>query len=272
MDYQRIDHWQKLPELKNLLDLPSSPKELFYIGKWDKEIFKNCVAIVGSRKMTTYGQRVIEKIIPQLVHQGKTIVSGFMYGVDQYAHQVAIESGGKTIAVLGWGISTKLTGSDHILSEKIVSHDGLLISEWEIQKPTLWTFPQRNRIVAAMSQEVIVVEAAQKSGSLITAKLATKLKRKLWAVPGPITSRASEGTNMLIASGKAQMLLGEISQERLDFDDPILQALENESLTIDEIARKLSLPVSEVGAKLSLLSLSGQITEKGGKYYLEDAH
>lgn len=271
MDYQEIDNWQSFPQLKSLLDLSTPPKQLYFSGTLDLDIFKNCVAVVGSRRMTGYGQSAIERVIPPLVTNKQTVISGFMYGVDQYTHQVAIESGGTTIAVLGWGIDTKLTGTDLQLAEKIIASGGLMISEWKTQKPAHWTFPARNRIVAALSREVIIVEAAEKSGSLITAALAAKLKRKLWAVPGPITSRTSKGTNRLIAIGRAKMWLGETREKLIETDDPILDVLSSEALTADDVARKLECPISEVGAKLSLLTLSGQITEKGGKYYLAHA-
>lgn len=272
MDYRKLDNWQKIPELKSLLDLSTPPKELYYIGTFDPKIFKNCAAIVGSRQMTGYGCRVVEKLVAALVNQGKTIVSGFMYGVDQYAHEVTLDNGGKTVAVLGYGIDTELSGKELKLAEKIISTGGLLLSEWESQKAALWTFPARNRIVAALSSEVYIVEAAKKSGSLITAALAEKLKRKLWAVPGPITSRTSQGTNLLIASGKAQMWLGGPAQITLPStgNDPILEALTSEALTADELARKLELPVSQTGAKLTLLLISGQVLEKTGKYYIND--
>src|SRR3989338_945706 len=137
MQYQYLPDWRSVPELSGLLDLPNSPKQLYYIGAWNPGLFTNCVAIVGSRRMTEYGRRVIEKIIPQLVFQKKTIISGFMYGVDQYAHQVCIENGGKTIAILGWGINRILEDSDKKLAESIISSGGLLMSEWEEQKPAL---------------------------------------------------------------------------------------------------------------------------------------
>lgn len=272
VDYHQIDKWVKHPELLKLLDLSTIPKHLYYYGKWDSQIFKNCVAIVGSRKMTGYGARVVEKIIPKLVSQNITIVSGFMYGVDQYAHQICVDCGGKTIAVLGWGINTKLEGADIKLAKKIIDNGGLLISEWEEQKAAHWTFPSRNRIVASLCNEVYVVEAALNSGSLITARLALKLKRTLWAVPGPITSKTSEGTNQLIAQGKAKMWLGESQLNLLKnpINDPILQILDNEALSADELALTLNLPVSKIGADLSLLLLSGQVLEKEGKYYIND--
>lgn len=273
MNYQKLDNWQKLPQLRSLLDLSTPPKQLYFSGTLNPDIFESCVSVVGSRRMSDYGQRVVEKVIPHLVSNGQTVVSGFMYGIDQYAHEVCVESGGRTIAVLGWGIDTGLTGKDLALAKKIVSSGGLLLSEWETQKSTHWTFPARNRIVAALSKEVIVVEAAEKSGSLITARIAAKLKRKLWAVPGPITSRISKGTNRLIATGKAKMWLGDVDKSSfLPTDDPMLDILCNEALTADEIARKLSCPVSKAGAKLSLLLLAGVIMEKGGKYYLSDVN
>lgn len=270
MDYHKVSNLSKLPELKKLSDLTTLPKTLYFIGKWDAALFENCIAVVGSRRMTNYGQRVVEKIIPRLIAKKQTIVSGFMYGVDQYAHQVCIEGGGKTIAVLGWGIDQKLTGEDLKLAKKIIDSGGLLLSEWEQQLASHWTFPSRNRIVAALSKEVIIVEAAQNSGSLITARIAAHLKRILWAVPGPITSRTSYGTNKLIAKGLAKMWLGE-DAIMVQNNDPILQVLDNEALTADEMARVLHLPVSEVGAQLSMLTLSGQILEKEGKYYVNDA-
>ncbi len=204
MDYKKIADWEGLPELRRLLDLSSPPKELFYQGRWDKEIFKNCVAVVGSRRISDYGRRVVEKIVPKLVFDGKTIVSGFMYGTDQYAHQICLDNGGKTIAVLGWGITHPLSLRDSQLAKAIINNGGLILSEWENREPERWTFPVRDRIVAALCQEVLVIEAAAQSGSLITARQAIKLGRCLWAVPGPATSQVSAGTNTLISDGLAR--------------------------------------------------------------------
>jgi len=246
--------------------------DLYYQGTWNNKIFEKCIAVVGSRRMTEYGRRVIEKIVPQLVQDGYTIVSGFMYGVDQAAHKAAVDCGGKTIAVLGWGINIPLESEDQKLADAIIKSGGLLVSEWEDQKGALWTFPARNKIVAGLSQEIIVVEAAIKSGSLITAELGLKMGKKVWAVPGPITSRVSEGTNMLIAEGRASMWSpaskGVPFQARKE--TPLLKLLENEGLDASEVARKLGRSIQEVGAELSLLTLSGMITEKAGKYYASE--
>lgn len=266
MDYQLVVNWQKKPELLRLKDLPDPPKELYYQGVWNVSLFKDCVAVVGSRRMTEYGRRAIEKIVPKLVFEKKTIVSGFMYGVDQYAHHICLESGGRTIAILGWGITYPISGEEKKLAGKIMGH-GLLLSEWKNQQPTLWTFPWRNRIIVALSQEVIVIEAAAKSGSLITATIAQKLERSLWAVPGPITSPTSVGTNELIATGKAKMWRGEGAAQLELPRDPLLRMLATDGMTPNEIARKLGKPVAEIGAQLSLLALTGQLVEKGGKYH-----
>lgn len=268
MDYGGVQDWRERTELKGLLDLGQKPEKLFYRGKWDRKLFRHGVAMVGSRKMSQYGRRVIELIVPRLVLEGKTIVSGFMYGVDQYAHQVAIEAGGKTIAVLGWGIKEILDPSDQILAKKIIESGGLIISEWEEQRATLWTFPLRNRIVTALSAEVIIIEAAVKSGSLITANWAEKLNRKLWSVPGPITSKVSEGTNQLIATGQAEMYLLSSFQPKLERAvNPVIKKMGSEGWTVSELAREMKKPVNEIGAQLSLLALKGEVIEREGKYY-----
>lgn len=266
MDYQQVKNWQERPELSKLNDLPNPPKELYYSGTWDPELLKNCVAVVGSRRMTEYGRRVIEKIVPKLIFEKKTILSGFMYGVDQYAHRICLENGGRTIAVLGWGITYAISGEEKKLARSITDN-GLLLSEWKDQQPTLWTFPIRNRIIVALSDEVIVIEAAAKSGSLITATIAQKLKRPLWAIPGPITSPTSVGTNELIATGKALMWRGQAPHQLELPRDPLLRLLTVDAMTPNEIARKLGKPVAEIGAQLSLLALTGQLNERNGKYY-----
>jgi len=248
--------------------------ELWYSGEWDEGIFTHTAAVVGSRRMTQYGQRVVEKLVPQLVSGGVTVISGMMYGVDQAAHRACMECGGRTVAVLGFGLKWPgISTNDLRFMDEIVKKGGLVVSEWENQPGTLWTFPMRDRIMAALAQEIYVVEAAAKSGSLITAEWGVKLGRKVWAVPGPVTSKVSEGTNRLIADGKAQMWLPQqqISLSLKDRDTnnaEIYAMLQNETLGIDDLVRKLKRPVEELGAKLSLLVLSGEIIEKEGKYFL----
>lgn len=236
------------------------------------------LAIVGSRRVTDYGTRVIEKWMPELVERGVTIVSGFMYGVDQVAHKACLANSGKTIAVLGWGIDRKMAEYDVEIYKKIMETDSLIVSEYEGKREAeLWMFPQRNRIVAGISDAVLVVEAAMKSGSLITAKLANKFGKPLLAVPGPLTSKVAEGTNEIIKTGKGQMVtsasdvltvlgLG-TAQLKLSMDptDPLLILLGDADRSVDEIARLLAMTVPEVLGRLTTLSLKGLVCERSGK-------
>jgi len=270
---------------KILREIKNYPKKLFYRGNFDQDLFEKSLAIVGTRRITRYGKIVIEKFIPFLVKEKITIVSGFMYGVDTEAHQKCLEYGGKTVAVLGGGLNVIYPPENEKLYEKILGNGGLIISEYESDfKPQLWTFPQRNRIVAGLSSlGVLVIEAGEKSGALITANLARQQRKKVFAVPGPITSLVSTGTNFLIKIHQAKMvtspeeILGKkietlslfSLQELSPLEKKIYQALETEPLTADEITKTVGQNIVEVGKTLSLLSLKGLISEFAGKYYLK---
>ncbi len=252
-----------------------APKQLWYGGKWGDRLFEKCAAVVGSRRMTEYGRRVLEKLVPMLVNGGWTIVSGMMYGTDQYAHRLTMDCGGKTVGVLGYGIKYQGIMNDDLgFMNMIIDSGGLILSEWEDQAGTLWTFPMRDRIMAALAQEIYVTEAAIKSGALITAEWGKKLGRKVWAVPGPITSRVSEGTNKIITEGWATMWVPEMEDQKApgrlsdSNNTDIYSLLQNETLKIDEIARKLSMQVAEVGSRLTMMQMTGEVEEKNGKYYL----
>lgn len=161
-----------------------APKKLYYKGKWDEKIFKNCLAVVGSRMMTAYGKRVVEQIVTEVAAAGLTIVSGFMYGVDAASHQAALKAGGRTIAIMPCGIDLIHPQYQQDLYVEILNNQGLIISEYEgTFLPVNWTYPRRNRIIAAMSQAVLIVEAGEKSGSLITANFAKKFGGRVFAVP-----------------------------------------------------------------------------------------
>jgi DNA processing protein len=191
---------KKYPVL--LKKIGGRPKKLYYRGIWGGEIFENCLAVVGSRKMTSYGKSVTERLVYDIAGAGVTIVSGFMYGVDATAHRAALDAGGKTIAVLGGGVDYVYPTNQVSLYKSIVERGGLIISEFSGEiSPGIGAFPRRNRIVAGLSKAVLVVEAELNSGSLITARLAVKYGRKLFAVPGPITSATSKGTLDLMKKG-----------------------------------------------------------------------
>ena len=160
------------------------------------------IAVVGTRKMTGYGKVITEQFTKGLVAGGLTIVSGLARGVDSQAHKGAIGSGGRTIAVLGGGLDQIYPPENRGLAKEIVSGSGALLSEFPPDYPSLpGNFPSRNRIIAGLSKAVLGTEAAQDSGSLITARLAVESGREVFAVPGPVTSSLSKGPIDLIREG-----------------------------------------------------------------------
>jgi DNA processing protein len=267
------------PEI--LAKIDKAPKKLYYRGSLTNSLFKKSLAVVGSRKMTRYGMEVIDKLVSGLVGQKVTIISGFMYGVDTLAHKKCLEYGGTTVAVFGSGLDICYPPENKKLYDEILANGGAVLSEYRPDmKPQLWTFPQRNRIVAGLAAlGVLVIEGGEKSGSLITANFAKKYGRKVYAVPGPITSTASAGTNMLIKEGVAELVAGasdilgkKIKQEPLPFElEPfekkIYKALLAEPSTVDELAAAVGANVVELNKALSLMSLKGAITESAGKFY-----
>lgn len=261
-------------------------KTLHFRGVDPYKINKKSIAIVGSRQMTRYGREVVDKFVSDFVANGITTISGFMYGVDTEVHQKTIDYGGKTIAVFGCGLDHIYPSENKKLYEKIIKSGGSIISEYEDSaKPSIWKFPQRNKIVVGLaSLGVLVIEAGENSGSLVTAKIAKKMGKKVWAVPGPINSRVSVGCNSLIKSGDAVMStsVNDIIHTKISYfakatrDKPELSGLENkiyraltlEPLDIDEVVVKLGESVVEIGTTLSIMGIKGLVTESGGKYYL----
>lgn len=255
------DLWpSRLGDLKS-----QTPDELWYEG--DISLLHNTlVGVVGSRRITHYGRQVTARLVRELVEADQVVVSGFMYGVDQEAHRKVIEYGGRTIAVLGYGI--EYPGErDKELRTCIVQKGGLILSEWRDRRPERWTFPARNRIVAALSHRIYVVEAAAKSGALITADWALKLHRELYAIPGPITSSVSVGTNELISGGWAKPWTGGRSDNTCSSNNTDLYIiLQNELLTLDEISEKLEKDISEVTALVMQEIMAGRVKEFEGRY------
>jgi len=276
------------PEL--LKQTKGAPKQLYYKGDFDLSIFENCLAVIGSRRLTSYGERIIEQMVSEIAMAGITIVSGFMYGGDAAAHEAAIKAGGRTIAVMPCGIDLIHPAHQEKLYKSILESGGLIISEYEGEmKPALWTYPQRNRIVAGLSKALLVIEAGEKSGCLITANCAKKFGRKVFAVPGPITGSLSKGTNLLIKNGAEMVLSAEDVLRGMGAapedeglspregmgaapvagaapEARILRKLEQEPMGIDELSRGLEMSVSELSVKLSLMEIRGLIKLRGGKY------
>ena len=276
---------------KSLKDISDAPKQLYYKGTWDEALFNNCLAVVGSRRMTTYGKQITERLVSQVASSGITIVSGFMYGIDGQAHQSCLDVGGKTIAVMPCGINKICPEYHDILYKDILENGGLIISEFEPDEVAqYWTFPRRNRIVAGLSRATMVIEAGEKSGSLITAKLAKKYKRAVFAVPSPLTSVLSKGTSKLIKEGakivsSANDIIefyavgarlprpmqgegGETPPLQRTTEDLILQELQREPLEMDVLSRKLKKPITELSSAISIMQIKGLVKIENNKYYV----
>lgn len=263
-------------------------KTLHFRGVDPETIKSNSIAIVGSRMMTRYGRDVVDKFVCDLVANGITTISGFMYGVDTEVAKKTLEYGGKHIAVFGCGLDHIYPPENKNLYDEIIKSGGSIVSEYEdTAKPSVWKYPQRNKIVVNLASiGVLVIEAGENSGSLVTAKLAKKAGKKVWAVPGPINSKVSVGCNELIKSGDAEMATSisdilKIENLKLEtrvetknvfdkqsIDYKIFEILKAEPSDIDEIARKTGENVVEIGTALSIMGIKGLITESGGKYYL----
>jgi DNA processing protein len=261
-----------------LCDAADAPRAL--IGRGDPALLREAkldttVTIVGARRATSYGREVARELGRELAAAGMVVVSGLAFGVDACAHRGAIDAG-KTIAVLGCGADTAYPAAHRSLWRRICE-EGLVVSELPPGAPPWrWTFPARNRIMAALAGMTVVVEAAARSGSLITADLAADLGRDLGAVPGPVTSRASAGPNSLLAGGAcvvrdaqdvldAMLGAGASRVERSGSAlDPalaeVLAAVERGEGSCDAVATALGLSGSDAAAALARLELLGYVT------------
>lgn len=201
--YINSDNYPK--RLRNIYD---PPKKLYVLGNF-KRLREKAIAIVGSRKATEYGKKVAFQISQELTKENINIVSGLAIGIDTYAHlgAISIQNQASTIAVLGSGIDVIYPKENIELARKIIQTGGCIVSEYPLgTKPNKINFPQRNRIISGLSDGVVVVEASEKSGSLITAEFGIEQGKEIFAVPGNIDNPLSKGTNQLIMDG-AKMVL-----------------------------------------------------------------
>lgn len=276
-----------------LKQLSDAPEQLYVKGNFTSEIFQHCLAVVGSRKMTEYGKRVTNFLVQKLSNLGITIVSGFMYGIDAEAHKSALSVGGKTIAVMPCGIDVICPDSQERLYGEIIEKGGLIVSEYPGDtEPKVWTFPRRNRIVAGLCQATLVVEAGEKSGSLITAGLAQKLGRKVFTVPGDIFSPYIKGNWQLLLNGASLTVFGceiedfysQIIGDSLSMDHSskicnispqekiILDILSQDKLSINQLNKKLNsvtqIPFPELLNLITSLQMRNLIQQEGEKYYV----
>jgi DNA processing protein len=280
------------PLLARLLELHDIPKQLYIQGTLPEitiDIYGRAtpriLTVVGSRKHTTYGRQALEMLLSSLQGQDVIILSGLALGIDGLAHKAALTNNLITIAIPGSGLDPKvLYPSSHIhLAKDIVGYDGALISE--LMPNTLsapWTFPQRNRIMAALSDALLVVEAEEKSGTLITARLALELGRDIGAVPGEIFSPTAKGTSMLIHEGAyliaspadlfslLHLSWNEDSEQKnakIEFvgNEKIIIELLHEPINKDALLEKSGLVFSDFLTAFSILEMNGHIEEAFGE-------
>lgn len=272
---------------KRLASIDNPPFVLF--GKGDKKVLNasNMISIVGTRKVTQYGRQVTEMITTELVQTGFIIVSGLAMGVDGIAHRTTLENNGLTIAVLGCGVDCCTPKENEATYQEIIESGGVVISEFPLSMmPSKGSFPSRNRIIAGMAKAVIVTEGAEDSGSLITANNALQFGRKVFAVPGPITSQLSNGPMRLIRKGAILITSGEDILNELGIkgdkreegrkikgetkeEQRIIDLLKDESLSFNELVKLAKIPSSQLGTVLSLMEVKGMIQlAVGGKISL----
>ncbi|MBI3634235.1 MAG: DNA-protecting protein DprA [Candidatus Yonathbacteria bacterium] len=292
MSHARHDIQKILPEdfPPSLNEIPEPPEQLYTKGELPDPAQFYYLAVVGSRKYTSYGREATERIISGLAGYPICIVSGLAMGIDGIAHRSALDAGLRTIAIPGSGLDPSVIypRAHANLAREIIENGGALLSEYEPKlRAAPWTFPQRNRIMAGLSQGVLIVEAEEQSGTLITARLALDYNKNVFVIPGSIFSATSKGTNKLIKQGATPIasaceLLEELgfiepaqfdnesSSEPLDLElytksEQVLLLLLDEPRPREEILSLSTLSSPQTLSTLTILEIKGVIREKMGK-------
>lgn len=266
-----------------LLELPDPPKQLYIRGTLPDDGTYRYLAVVGSRNYTPYGKQACERLIRGLAGYPVAVVSGLALGIDSIAHVAALTAGLPTVAIPGSGLDDRVLypACHRPLAHTILEHGGALISEFDpLWKPRRESFPQRNRIMAGLSHALLVIEATEWSGTLITARLALDYNRDVCAVPGPIHASTSAGPHFLIKNGAALIrdstdlcaVLGisvdapvsRTAASHLSPDEHLVYAVLREPRPRDDVLRELHLPPSEGNALLASLEIKGMVRERLG--------
>ncbi len=275
---------KEYPQL--LKEIYDPPIILYYKGDINALAYKNKLAVVGARKISTYGQQITPQLLTPVVKNDIIIVSGLAIGIDSAAHQIAVNFNKPTIAVLGGGVDdcSLYPKQNYQLAEKIIQNNGIIISEYPPgTKPQAEHFPKRNRIISGLCQASLIIEAAERSGSLITAYQALEQNREVMAVPGNILLTNSLGTNRLIQRGAKPVMQAtdildvySISQDQDRnktiqnlslIEQAILKPLLKENLTVDKLQQSSKIDIVQLNATLSIMEIKGIIKSSGGTYY-----
>ncbi len=310
----QISNWESIvdlaPEMKRIADFgatvitqesPSYPKSLreihappivLYVWGELQDRDQHAIGIIGARRTTHYGTESAKKLAYQIAYAGLTVISGLARGIDTAAHQGALAAKGRTIAVIGSGLSKLYPPENAALAEKICNGNGAVVSEFSMEvEPDRQTFPMRNRIIAGWSHGVLVVEAGLNSGALITASQALEQGRSVYAVPGQITAPSAMGSNRLIQQGAKlvmsandilddlQILLPETKPSPeaaarplpplTDDERRVFDAIESSETPIDQITAKCDLPSATVSSTLLRLELKRLVKQLPGKFFVK---
>lgn len=273
---------------KKLKEINDAPCIVYYKGNGDLNNPK-VISIVGTRSATSYGKRIVEEIISGVKDHNPLIVSGLAYGIDIHAHKTALNNGLETIGIMASGIDIIYPGIHRKIASQMIESGGIMTEYLTETKPDAPHFPTRNRIIAGMADAVIVVEAAERGGALITAELANGYNREVFAVPGDLHSSYSEGCNKLIRNHKASILTNpkdieyllswpesdQIPDEPVDLTElneqekNIIRLLQSftDGLMVDELSWKSQIPINQLASILLNLEFSGLIVSLPGKKY-----
>jgi DNA processing protein len=272
---------------KRLKEIYNPPPLLYFRGSLDF-LKNNCIAVVGTRKFSPYGKQAVEELTSELARSGITIISGLALGIDSLAHKATLSSKGKTIAVLGSAVNKECVypSTNRHIANEILESGGAILSEYPVgTMPTKYTFPMRNRIVSGLSLGILVIEAPESSGTLITAKYALDQNRDIFSVPGGIYNNNSSGTNNLIKQGakivtcandileelNIQMVFKEIEKKITASNNEegiILDILSKEPTHIDKIKVSSKLNINALSSTLTIMEIKGMVKDMGGKNYI----
>ena len=281
----RVYTWNDDDYPDNLRQIPLAPPVIFAQGELVEED-RLAVALVGTRQASAYGREVARTLGSELARNGITVVSGLALGIDAIAHEAALEAGGRTLAVLGSGVDQIYPAQNRKMALAMIQQ-GALLSEYPLgTRPEASNFPPRNRIISGLSLAIVVVEAGQRSGALITAKFAAEQGRDVFAVPGSILQPSSAGCNALIQDGALPLLsindlLEQLHLERVAVQrearqsiaaDPterlLLVHLSSEPIHLDEIVRLSAMPAAQVSGLLAMMELKGLVRQSGSMRYV----
>ncbi len=281
----RILTWEDPDYPHLLLETHAPPPVLYVKGDLEKQDAW-AVAVVGTRRASTYGREVTRRLAGSLARNGITVVSGMARGIDGVAHRAALEAGGRTIAVFGCGINRIYPAEHRKLAQQIAAH-GALISDYPLGTPPEGrNFPPRNRIISGLSLGVLVTNAGKTSGALITADFAAEQGRDVFAVPGSILTQGSVGPNRLIQDGAKLVVRAEDILEELNLtmvaeqkqarqvlpedetEAALLKHLSADPTHVDDLQQQIDLPISQVTSTLAMMELKGMVRQVSGMKYV----